>query len=64
MTFAINLFLSGDMMMGLGTLVFSLFLMSMMIRHFLQIKKERKDVTIKECLSCPTPQVKLDENEK
>lgn len=64
MTFAVNLLIAGDIMMGFGALLFSLFLMSMMVRHFLGIKKERNDVTIKECLSCPTPLTKFEENEK
>ena len=51
---SVNLLVSGDMLMGIGTLVTSLFFMSMMIRHFLRVKKERGTLKVNDCLRCNT----------
>ena len=50
----INLISSGDIMMGTASLLAGLFFISMMIRHFSRVKKERGELQIKDCLSCRT----------
>ncbi len=50
----INLISSGDMMMGIASLLAGIFFISMIIRHFLRVKKERGELQVKDCLSCTT----------
>ena len=52
MVFGINMLLAGDYLMGIGSLISALFFMTMMIRHFMRVKKERGRVHAKDCLSC------------
>ena len=49
---SVNLFLMGDIMMGLGTLIMALGLLFFMIRHIMQVKKERGKIDVKECIKC------------
>ena len=48
----INILLSGDLIMGLATLSASLFFITLMIRHFIRVKKERGRLNAKDCLRC------------
>jgi hypothetical protein len=52
MTFGINMLMHGDIVMGLGSVLASLFFMTMMVRHFLRVKKERGSLNAKDCLTC------------
>lgn len=52
MVFGINMLLDGDYFMGMGSLVTALFFMTIMIRHFIRVKKEYGVFYAKDCLSC------------
>lgn len=52
MVLGVNMLFAGDYVMGSGSLITSLFFMTMMIRHFIRVKKERGTFNAKDCLNC------------
>jgi hypothetical protein len=52
MTFGINLLLAGDLIMGLGSVGLACFILTMIVRHVVHLKKEGTKIDVKECLSC------------
>ncbi len=63
MIFGINLLLEGDLWMGIGSMVASLFFITLMVRHFLRVKKERGTLSAKDCLQCNQQTMNLDDKE-
>jgi len=63
MLFGVNMLLSGDYFMGIGSLITAFFFMTLMIRHFMRVKKERGSVHAKDCFSCNQSMPEIKEGE-
>jgi len=64
MTFGINMFMAGDYMMGTGSIIASLFFITIMIRHILRVKQERGKIESKDCLSCNATTISMHKEDK